>query len=97
MTVVAYEQLQFVVPDVRVAGLRRSEVALLAGMSTDYYVRLQQGRDQHPSPQVLDALGRGRCNSTNTPPRTCTASPTRQQRGAARDRGPRRLLRASCS
>jgi predicted transcriptional regulator len=42
----------------RVAGLRRSEVALLAGVSTEYYVRLEQGRDQHPSPQVLDALAR---------------------------------------
>ena len=42
----------------RVAGLRRSEVALRAGVSTDYYVRLEQGRDQHPSPQVLDALAR---------------------------------------
>ena len=27
-------------------------------MSTEYYVRLEQGRDQHPSPQVLDALAR---------------------------------------
>lgn len=42
----------------RVAGLRRAEVALRAGVSTDYYVRLEQGRDQHPSPQVLDALAR---------------------------------------
>ena len=42
----------------RVVGLRRSEVALLAGVSTEYYVRLEQGRDQHPSPHVLDALAR---------------------------------------
>ncbi|HEX8856561.1 MAG TPA: helix-turn-helix transcriptional regulator [Thermoleophilaceae bacterium] len=42
----------------RVAGLRREEVALLAGVSVDYYVRLEQGRDQHPSEQVLDALAR---------------------------------------
>jgi transcriptional regulator with XRE-family HTH domain len=42
----------------RVHGLRREEVAMLAGVSTDYYVRLEQGRDQHPSPQVLDALAR---------------------------------------
>src|SRR6185503_19780236 len=40
----------------RVRGLRREEVAMLAGVSADYYVRLEQGRDQHPSPQVLDAL-----------------------------------------
>jgi transcriptional regulator with XRE-family HTH domain len=42
----------------RVAGLRREEVAILAGISTDYYLRLEQGRDVRPSPQVLDALAR---------------------------------------
>jgi transcriptional regulator with XRE-family HTH domain len=42
----------------RVPGLRREEVALLAGVSIDYYVRLEQGRDQHPSRQVLEALAR---------------------------------------
>ena len=40
----------------RVPGLRRDELSLLAGVSTDYYVRLEQGRDRNPSPQVLDAL-----------------------------------------
>jgi transcriptional regulator with XRE-family HTH domain len=42
----------------RVAGLRRDELALLAGVSTEYYTRLEQGRDRHPSAQVLDALAR---------------------------------------
>jgi transcriptional regulator with XRE-family HTH domain len=42
----------------RVRGLRREEVAMLAGVSTDYYVRLEQGRDRHPSEEVLTALGR---------------------------------------
>ncbi|WP_318836381.1 helix-turn-helix domain-containing protein [Actinomadura rudentiformis] len=42
----------------RVAGLRRSEVAQRAGVSTDYYVRLEQGRERHPSVQVVDALAR---------------------------------------
>ncbi|WP_017568969.1 helix-turn-helix domain-containing protein [Nocardiopsis halotolerans] len=42
----------------RVPGLRREEVALLAGVSTDYYARLEQGRHLTPSPQVLDALAR---------------------------------------
>jgi transcriptional regulator with XRE-family HTH domain len=42
----------------RVPGLRREEVAMLAGVSADYYVRLEQGRDSHPSEQVLEALGR---------------------------------------
>lgn len=42
----------------RVAGLRREEVALLAGISADYYLRLEQGRDRNPSRQVLEALAR---------------------------------------
>jgi len=42
----------------RVPGLRREELAMLAGVSADYYVRLETGRDQHPSEQVLDALAR---------------------------------------
>lgn len=40
----------------RVPGLRREEVALLAGVSSDYYIRLEQGRENSPSPQVLDAV-----------------------------------------
>jgi transcriptional regulator with XRE-family HTH domain len=42
----------------RTPGLRREEVATLAGISTDYYLRLEQGRDRNPSPQVLQALAR---------------------------------------
>ena len=42
----------------RTPGLRREEVAQLSGVSTDYYTRLEQGREQHPSDQVLDALAR---------------------------------------
>lgn len=42
----------------RVAGLRRDELAMLAGISTEYYTRLEQGRDRHPSAQVLDAIAR---------------------------------------
>lgn len=40
----------------RVAGLRREEVAVVAGVSSDYYTRLEQGRERHPSAQILDAL-----------------------------------------
>ncbi|WP_030155773.1 helix-turn-helix transcriptional regulator [Streptomyces sp. NRRL S-244] len=40
----------------RVPGLRREEVALLAGVSPDYYMRLEQGRETSPSPQVIDAI-----------------------------------------
>ncbi|GGU47793.1 helix-turn-helix domain-containing protein [Streptomyces lavendofoliae] len=42
----------------RVQGLRREELALLAGISVDYYVRLEQGRATQPSTEVLDALAR---------------------------------------
>jgi transcriptional regulator with XRE-family HTH domain len=42
----------------RVPGLRREELAQLAGVSVDYYVRLEQGRATHPSPEVLEALAR---------------------------------------
>ncbi|WP_147943618.1 helix-turn-helix domain-containing protein [Microbispora sp. CSR-4] len=41
----------------RVAGLRRDELATLAGVSLAYLTRLEQGRDRNPSEQVLDALG----------------------------------------
>jgi len=42
----------------RTPGLRRQEVAQLAGMSVDYYVRLEQARGPRPSRQVLSALAR---------------------------------------
>jgi transcriptional regulator with XRE-family HTH domain len=42
----------------RVPGLRREELAALAGISSDYYQRLEQGRDQHPSPQIIEAVAR---------------------------------------
>lgn len=42
----------------RVPGLRREEVAMLAGVSADYYLRLEQGRDRNPSAQVLGSLAR---------------------------------------
>jgi transcriptional regulator with XRE-family HTH domain len=40
----------------RVPGLRREEVATLAGISSAYYLRLEQGNDTHPSGQVVEAL-----------------------------------------
>jgi transcriptional regulator with XRE-family HTH domain len=42
----------------RVEGLRREELAMLAGISAEYYLRLEVGRDKHPSAQVVDALAR---------------------------------------
>ena len=42
----------------RVVGLRREELATLAGISAAYYLRLEQGRATSPSTQVVDALAR---------------------------------------
>lgn len=42
----------------RVAGLRREEVAMLAGISADYYIRMEQGRERHPSSEVVNGLAR---------------------------------------
>ncbi|NEA67264.1 helix-turn-helix transcriptional regulator [Streptomyces sp. SID12488] len=44
--------------DRRIPGLRREELARLAGLSVDYVVRLEQGRARHPSTQVVTALAR---------------------------------------
>lgn len=40
----------------RTPGLRRAELATLAGISVEYLTRLEQGRDRHPSPQILGAI-----------------------------------------
>ncbi|MEU4827783.1 helix-turn-helix transcriptional regulator [Actinomadura citrea] len=45
-------------PRRRTPGLRREEVSLLAGMSADYYMRLEQARSPQPSTQLLGALAR---------------------------------------
>jgi transcriptional regulator with XRE-family HTH domain len=45
-------------PRRRVPGLRREEVAQLAGLSADYYTELERGRGAQPSAQVLAALAR---------------------------------------
>ncbi|MFI2206097.1 helix-turn-helix domain-containing protein [Streptomyces sp. NPDC020192] len=42
----------------RVPGLRREEVAMLSGISAEYYLRLEQGRDRNPSVQVLQSIAR---------------------------------------
>jgi transcriptional regulator with XRE-family HTH domain len=40
----------------RTAGLRREELAAVAGLSVDYYIRLEQGRERNPGPAVIAAL-----------------------------------------
>lgn len=81
-------------PRRRVAGLRREEVAEIVGLSTDYYVRLEQGRALHPSGGVLDALSRALLlgpaerlhlhNLAQTPARTIDSSPQHRRRDALR-------------
>jgi len=72
-------------PRRRTPGLRREEVAARAAISTDYYTRLEQGRERHPSAQVLDAIAAALQLSTAetsylhdlvTPPPTPRPKPT---------------------
>ncbi|WP_439381669.1 helix-turn-helix transcriptional regulator [Amycolatopsis lexingtonensis] len=74
----------------RVAGLRREEVAVLAGVSTDYYIRLEQGRERNPSAQVLDALAQGLALDEDA-----TAHLHRLARPAPKRRRPRRREQVS--
>ena len=73
----------------RVPGLRREEVAMLAGVSVDYYARLEQGRERNPSPSVLNAdrrrpVPRPRPTRTPLPPgRPRAHRPDSSLRGAA--------------
>ncbi|MBB4932754.1 transcriptional regulator with XRE-family HTH domain [Lipingzhangella halophila] len=74
----------------RVPGLRRDEVALLAGISTEYYTRLEQGRDRHPSAQVLDAVARALTLDAGATAHLHTlADPAPRQRRRARSRSER--------
>ncbi|KPI05525.1 helix-turn-helix domain protein [Actinobacteria bacterium OK074] len=80
----------------RVPGLRREEVALLAGISADYYLRLEQGRDRNPSVQVLESLARVLLlddDATAYLLRLGANSPVRQgNRGGQRRRPPRETV-----
>ena len=58
----------------RVPGLRREEVAMLAGVSTDYYARLERGNLTGVSDSVLEALP-APCASTRPNAHTCTTWP----------------------
>ncbi|MFF7928876.1 helix-turn-helix domain-containing protein [Streptomyces mirabilis] len=80
----------------RVPGLRREEVAQLAGVSVDYYIRLERGRTTRVSASVLDAVARAlQLNDTERSHLFALASPAlqRPQAGAAQRARPG-LLRA---
>jgi transcriptional regulator with XRE-family HTH domain len=66
----------------RVPGLRREEVAQLAGVSLDYLARLEQGRATNPSASVLASLARA-LGSTMTSARTSSGSRATPSRAPA--------------
>lgn len=69
----------------RVPGLRKEELAVLAGVSPDYYSRLEQGRQPHVSRTVLDALSRAlRLDETEHAHLIDLAAPTATGRTASR-------------
>ncbi|MEV6210001.1 helix-turn-helix transcriptional regulator [Kitasatospora sp. NPDC051914] len=73
----------------RVAGLRREELAQLAGVSVDYYTRMEQGRVANPSEAVLDSLARAlRLTEDETRHLHQLARP-RRTAGSARPQPPR--------
>ncbi|KOG33084.1 helix-turn-helix transcriptional regulator [Streptomyces resistomycificus] len=79
----------------RVPGLRREELAQLAGVSVAYYTRLEQGNGRHVSPEVLDAIARAlRLSDAEHAHLTHLAKP-KQKKPAGRAqqvRGPLRTL-----
>lgn len=86
----------------RVKGLRREEVAMLAGVSVDYYTRLERGNLAGASESVLDALGRAlqldeaeRIHLFDLARSASVTSPTRRRTGSGRVRpGVQRVLDA---
>ena len=81
----------------RVPGLRREELAQLAGVSVDYYVRLEQGRTQNVSEEVLEAVSQAlRLDTDERSYLRNLAKPTRSRRRPPRTErvrpGIRRLL-----
>ncbi|MGC5038640.1 helix-turn-helix transcriptional regulator [Streptomyces sp. DT190] len=79
----------------RVRGLRREEVALLAGVSSDYYIRLEQGRESSPSPQVVEAVAQAlKLNeeATDHLNRLCLAASQRPRGWGGQEQVSRQLL-----
>lgn len=76
-------------PGRRVPGLRREEVARLADISSEYYLRLEQGHDHQPSGQVLTALSRAlRLDDAGADYLYRLAHPFRRQAPVPRPRAP---------
>ncbi|MGW0504438.1 helix-turn-helix domain-containing protein [Micromonospora sp. NPDC003241] len=76
----------------RVPGLRREELALLAGVSASYYARLEQGYSLNASPEVLDAIARAlRLDEAEHRHLYDLAAGTRVRPAAARRAAPERM------
>ncbi|GAA3231600.1 helix-turn-helix transcriptional regulator [Streptomyces thermocoprophilus] len=76
----------------RVPGLRREEVAQLAGVSVDYYIRLEQGRGQSVSDAVLDSVARVlRLDETESAYLRTVARPRRRRRSGSTGRATARV------
>ncbi|WP_329566761.1 helix-turn-helix domain-containing protein [Kitasatospora sp. NBC_01266] len=79
----------------RVPGLRREELALLAGVSASYYTRLEQGHSLNASPQVLDAIARALRLDESERRHLHDLANARQPRGRGRRPGPERVVEAA--
>jgi len=83
-------------PDIghrRVPGLRREELAQLAGVSLDYYARLEQGRQPTASPAVLDAVARALCLTSDERSHLYVLARSRQSDGVDTEPATRTLDR----
>lgn len=78
----------------RVAGLRREELAMLAGVSVSYYTRLEQGQSSHASPEVLNALSRALQLDADEHRHLLSLGTAPISRGTTRRAAPERLTEA---
>ncbi|MFJ7996840.1 helix-turn-helix domain-containing protein [Streptomyces sp. NPDC096310] len=79
----------------RVPGLRREELALLAGVSASYYARLEQGHSMNASPDVLDAIARALCLDEAERLHLYDLARTAKRRGRGRRPAPERVTEAA--
>ncbi len=78
----------------RTPGLRREEVAELAGIGIDWYIRLEQGRTVSPSPATIDRAGAAPCISAEPSMLTCMAlAQTVERRAFSRETVPEPIRR----
>jgi transcriptional regulator with XRE-family HTH domain len=79
----------------RVPGLRREEVALLAGISVPYYTRLEQGQSHRASPEILDAIAQALCLTESERQHLRVLADAKQRRPSTRRPAPERITEAT--